>query len=183
MTRWMAAIVVAAVALAGCGDDGSTEDVMIPEKVDTSLAPAALSGGALSLREDNDATKAFGRLPDNALVADGRLYAIRDGDRLVATLQMSTLVPEVDLTEPGRYQEIADKLLPGVKSELSVADVPVFEFATEDKTVYVWFGRQMFQVLQLKGLGVEPEKVLAELIDHQLAQKAWEPLPEEVTDA
>ena len=178
--RVVAALLLASV-VAACG--GGDEKVAVkPAKVDAELVPQSLADGSLVLREDAKATEAFGALPENALVADGKLYAIRQGDRLVATLQLSTLLPEVDLTDSDRLGEVSDKLLPGVKEELRVADTSVFEVAGEDKVVYVWFGRQMFQVLQVKGTKVDPEEVLAELISFQQKSPAWDPLPESEED-
>lgn len=175
-TRAALTTVFVALALVACGRGGE-EVTVVPVKVKPELVPAQLAGGELTLHEDGKADEAFARLADNALVADGKLYAIRQGERLVATLQLSTLVPEVDLTDRDRYNEMATKLLPGVKQELSVADVSVFEAAGEDKVVYLWFGRQMFEVLQVKSSQVEPEAVLAEIIAFQQASPAWDPLP------
>ena len=58
-----------------------------------------------------------------------------------------------------------------------MGDVPVLQVATEDKVVYLWFGRSMFQVLQVKGQGVDPEKVLGELLAFQTASPAWHDAP------
>jgi len=45
-----------------------------------------------------------------------------------------------------------------------------------DKVVYIWFGRDLFEVLQLKRSASDPidaEKVLAELIGFQTASSSW----------
>jgi hypothetical protein len=55
--------------------------------------------------------------------------------------------------------------------------VPVVAVATEDKVVYLWFGASMFEVLQVKGNGIDPEKVLGELLAFQLASPAWHAAP------
>jgi hypothetical protein len=177
IARTIAALGLATVVLSSCGR-GEPKAVVVPEKVDTQLVPPGLGGGTLVLDEDGKAKDAFAKLPKNALVADGRLYSIRQSERLVATLQMSTLLPEVDLTDPKRHDEIVGKLLPGVKQELRVAGLSVFQVAGDDKVVYVWFGRQMFEVLQVKGSKIEPEAVLAEIIGYQQASPAWKPLPQ-----
>ena len=36
-----------------------------------------------------------------------------------------------------------------------------------DKTLYLWFGPGMFEVLQLKGTKVEPDSVAADIIEFQ----------------
>jgi hypothetical protein len=177
MTTWARALLVAVVVLVGaCGDDEAP--ARPAERVDVALVPPTLAGGDLVLHEDDKAKDAFASLNDNALIADGKLFAIRRGERLVATLQLSTLVPEVDLTDRDRRDEMIDKLLPGVKDELRIGEISVFQVAGDDKVAYVWFGAQMFQVLQVKGSAVDPEDVLGEIVAFQLASPAWHPLTE-----
>ncbi len=158
-----------------CGNDAGVVAVEF-ERVNVALVPPVLAGGGLVVREDTKSRRSFARLPRNALVADGRLFAVRQGDRLVATLQISTLVPEVELSDPQRLSEVVKKLLPGVRQELNVGDVLVHQVADEDTVTYVWFGRQMFEVLHIKGSSVEPDAVLAEIIKFQTDSPAWKPL-------
>ena len=169
------ALVVVLVALAGCG--GGRSSNAVPTKVVTSLVPDALASGKLSLAEDKSAHKRFASAGSDSLVSDGRLWAVRDGNRLVATLQVSTLAPKVDLSDKNSKASLIASILPGTRESFEVGDVPVVSVATEDKVVYLWFGASMFEVLQVKGNGIDPEKVLGELLAFQLASPAWHAAP------
>jgi hypothetical protein len=177
VTRRLGAFaLVLLLAAAGCGGGGGSSTGALAH-VDQRLVPAALSSGQLKLVEDRTAHKRFASAGAESLVADGRLWAIRDGQRLVATLQMSTLAPKVDLADKKERARLVASLLPGTKEHIEVGGVPIVQVATEDKVVYLWFGRSMFQVLQIKGRGIDPEKVLGELMAFQLASPAWSAAP------
>jgi hypothetical protein len=166
---------VAALGAAGCGGHSQAAPARPLAKVNPALVPSTIEG--LTVQEDTKAKDRFAKLPKKALVADGRLFAIRQGDLLVATLQLSTLVPEVDLTNQKRHDEMADKLMTGVKQQLRIDNTDVYQAAGDEKTEYVWFGRQMFEVLQVKGSSVKPEDMLKAIIAFQQSSHAWEPLP------
>ena len=179
--RRVAVVALVLIALVGgaCGgDDGGDEPA--PAKVPLELVPDRLNGGAFHLAEDDTAREAFSNVGTDALVADGRLFAIRDGERLVGTLQLSTMKPRVDLTDEDHRQSVINNVIPGGRETISVGPVSVIQTLGDDKTVFLWFGRDLFQVLQLKPTKAspfDPERVLSEIITHQTGQKAWKPLP------
>ena len=171
-----AALLVAAVfVVSACGSD-ETPDAK-PARVQTSLVPTVLGEGSLSLTEDESAHKAFANAGGQSLVDDGRLWAIRNGKQLVATLQVATLDPKVDLADGDEVEALIRSILPGSKERFTVGDLDVVQVATTDKTVYLWFGQGMFQILQIKGADIEPEVLLGELIAFQTALDDWRPPP------
>ena len=173
--------VVLAVAglavLAACGGESAS---VAPAEVDPALAPSALAGNLrLYENRDRETITAFANAGDRTLVADGRIWEIRRADRLIGTLQISTVLPRVDLTEGRIRDTIVRQVLTGGLSSIRIGDVEVFTSTTNDKAVYVWFGAHMFQVLQLRDRGVEDfEPFATEVIDHQATLESWEPLPE-----
>jgi hypothetical protein len=172
------ALVVAALG-AGCGGGDAVAE-RAPSKVALELVPDSVNDGAFRLTEDEKAREAFSELGPEALVADGRLFAIRDGDRLVGTLQLSTMKTKVDLTEDDHREKVISNVIPGMRETISVGPVSVIQAAGPDKTVFLWFARNMFQVLQLKPTKAspfDPERVLSEIITHQTRQDVWKPLP------
>lgn len=175
--RRAVALLLVTIALAACGGSGSS--IAMPTKVSASLVPDALASGKLALAEDRSAHKRFAAAGSDSLVSDGRLWAVRDGNRLVATLQVSTLAPKVDLSDKREKAALVASILPGTRESFDVGDVRVVSVATEDKTVYLWFGASMFEVLQVKGNGIDPEKVLGELLAFQQASPAWHAAPAE----
>ena len=177
--RLAAVIVVVAALGGGCGRGGD-EVERAPSKVALELVPDTVNGGAFRLAEDDKAREAFSTVGSEALVADGRLFAIRDGQRLVGALQLSTMKTKVDLTDADQRESVISNVIPGIRETISVGLVSVVQAAGPDKTVFLWFGRDLFQVLQLKPTKAspfDPEKVLSEIITHQTRQEAWQPLP------
>jgi hypothetical protein len=181
--RRAAAVAVALLSTTplACGGGGDPTVGLPPPKVPVEIVPASLAQGKFSLSEDGKARKAFTTIGPRALVADGRLWAIRVGntDRLVGTLQVSTMKLKIDLTDPKQRNSVVNNIIPGAKENITVGDLQVVQSAGDDKTVYVWFGRELFEVLQLKRSEKDPidaETVLAEVIGFQTAQPNWKGL-------
>lgn len=177
--RRLASIAIAVLLAAGCGNGGGGAE-RAPTKVALELVPPAVNDGSFRLTEDDKARDAFESVGPNALVADGRLFTIRDGERLVGTLQLSTMKVKVDLTDLDQRETVINNVIPGSKETITVGPVSVVQAAGEDKTVFLWFGRDLFQVLQLKPTKAspfEPERILSEIITFQTGQDAWDPLP------
>jgi hypothetical protein len=149
------------------------------------LAPSALLSGSLKVGLDAKAEKAFKRIAPKALIADGHLWTIRGaGDRLVGTLQVATLRPDVDVSYREDRDSVIDTVLPGARASITVAGVDVTRSKGDDqKTVFVWFGDGLFQVLQLKpsrAVPFDPEALLTEVVTYQEAQPEWKPVPKRV---
>ena len=173
--RRLFALALAVVLLGACGSGSSDEPVAT--RVKPALVPSTLGDGTLTLKEDTTAHKAFANVGGQSLVDDGRLWAVREGDQLVATLQVATLDPKVDLGDEDEVEHLIRSILPGTKERFTVGDLSVVQVATDDKTIYLWFGDGMFQVFQIKGAAVEPEILLGELIAFQTASPDWTPPP------
>lgn len=167
---------VAIAVLAACGD-GEPSIGVKPLPVAVELAPAEISNGLKLFESATDETRAaFSNAGDESLVADGRLWEIRKGARLVGALQISTVKDKVDLGEARRRDAIVTEVLIGAYDRIRVGGVEVYTSAANDKVVYLWFGERLFEVLQLKGDELEHEQVLADVIEHQDGVEAWRPL-------
>jgi hypothetical protein len=181
VTRWtpFAALVLALAVLGACGGgDGGRKAAVVPAEVPRELVPATLADGALVVEEDTKAREAFAFAGERALIGDGRLWAIRKGERLVATHQVTTLKAKVDTARPGDREKVTRSVLPGTKERLTVGGVDVISTSTTDKTVYLWFATSLLQVLQIKSTAVNPEVLLADLLGFQAASPAWKPVPQ-----
>ena len=167
-----AALAVLAVVPA-CGSDVLPPP---PVAVPLGLVPATLEPN-LGFEEFTAAKQTFAEAGPKSLVADGRLWQIRRGAQLLGTLQISTLKPEVSTANPKDRKDILQSVLTGTPYEtIDVSGVPVAAATAADRTLFVWFGAKLFQVLQLKGSKVEPDKVIAALIDHELATGLLQPV-------
>lgn len=181
--RLLALTLVAAVAVAASACGGGTEAVAEkpPPKVAVELVPEKVNEGTFTFAEDEKAREAFSSIGEQALVADGRLFALRHGERLVGTLQLSTMKVKVDLGDSKQRESVINNVIPGAKERIRVGPVSIVQTATEDKTVYLWFGKDLFQVLQLKPTQAspfDPEKVLSDVISYQTQLAIWKPVPE-----
>jgi hypothetical protein len=174
---------LAAIALVGAGACGRGDGQVAegPARVPTRLVPDHVDAGNIRIfpKTDKETVGAFANAGDDTLQADARLWELRQGDRLVGALQITTVVPKLDLADAKDRQSLLKQIAPGVVNRLEIGDLPVFATVSNDKVVYIWFGRGLFQVLQLKGTQLEPEQVLTEVIKFQAGSKAWEPLPAE----
>ncbi|MEY2473769.1 MAG: hypothetical protein QOK28_3098 [Actinomycetota bacterium] len=173
-----ATLVVAACLLAACGQasDGLAAAATAPT-IAPGLIPPSLHGGQLGTYEYAKAGKGFAKAGPKSLVGDGKLWEIRRSARLVGTIQISTLLPKVKVSSARDRGAIVAQLMPGQLTKLAVGGTEVFTSAAPDKTTYLWFGNQLFELLQLKTtVGTQldaagAESVVRELIDFQSPTK------------
>jgi hypothetical protein len=167
-----------ALGLAGCGKDAET--AVAPERVPGDLvAGTYLDEGLLALENTDESTvDALANARDTTLAADTRIWEIRRGQRLVATLQISSVLPKVDLLDEDVRDRFVGQVIPGQVSRIRTGDVEVFTTSVNDKTTYLWFGSELFEILQTKDRALEPEELLAAVVAHQDDKEGWVPLPE-----
>jgi hypothetical protein len=174
----LAVLVGAAALVAACGEGERT--LTAPERVPVELVPDRLLDGTLGAFENRDPStlETFANTGATTLVADTRVWEIRRGDRLVATLQISTVQPKVDLLDEDVRERFADQLILGQSSRFRSGDVEVFTTTVNDKTIFLWFASNLYEVMQTKDRALEPEELLADLLEHQQDNDGWKPLPE-----
>jgi len=153
-----------ALALTACSGPARQS---APARVPVTLAPAGISGG-LTLSEYSGDRRAFAEAGRDSLVADGRLWEIHLGHLLVGTLEIATVTNDVTLASGGDRSQILNGAMVGaVPVAIDVSGVGVAVASAPERTVYVWFGRQVFEVLQLDDQRVDPEAVLTAILNYQ----------------
>ena len=166
-TSVVVTVVTLALAIGACGSGSASHKLIAPNSVPTELVPATLEGN-LTLSEYLPARKAFAAAGTSSLVADGRVWAIRRGETLIGTLQISAVKTDVSLARAKDRKAILDGVMTGTAFEtLDVGDIKVAASTAADRTMYVWFGPKVFEVLQLKGTKVDPDAVAADMIAFQ----------------
>lgn len=178
----LAAGLALALAGAGCGDEDASSQIPLPVPDDL-VAPTYLDGseegGLLAIENTAAATQeALANAGETTLVSDTRIWEIRRGQRLVATLQISTVLPKVDLLDEEVRDRFVGQVIPGQVSRIRSGDVEVFTTTVDDKTTYLWFGSELFEILQTKDRVLDPEALLAAVITYQDDKDGWVPLPE-----
>jgi len=177
--RVAAAIVVVALAFGACGGDAPPP--IRPSKVPDGLVPSGVQSNNFMFYESTlpQVKEAFANAGRLSLAADGRLYELRKGDRLVGALQLTTLLPEVDLHNPEHRNKILRQLLPTSRDEFMIDEVNVWAVVTDEKQVYLWFAEDMYALLTLKpgsDDNLDPETVVKEVVTHNASSDAWKPL-------
>ena len=154
--------------LAACGSGGGSA-LVEPASVSTDMVPATLGEG-LTVHEFGPARARFASAGDSSLVADGRVWAIRRGQTLVGTLQVSTVKPDVSVADKDDRKAIIGGVMTGIAYEtVEVGDIKVIASTAADKSLYLWFGPNLFEVLQVKSTKVQPDEIAADLIEFQQA--------------
>ena len=169
---------IAAVGLGACGDEPAPQ---MPPKVAVDVAPSSVQGGTYKFYESGlpQVRDTFANAGPRSLVADGRLWELRRDDRLVGILQVSTLMPKLDLLDSDHRNQIIDQIMPTARDQITVGDVQVFTSVANEKSVYLWFAEHTFNLLTLKpasGDDLDPERVLTEVVDYQTSLPSWKPV-------
>lgn len=179
--RRLSVVVVAVMTVltGACGDDPAPE--VRPAMVPDDLVPAAVQGNEFAFHESQlpQVEQAFANAGEKSLAADGRLWELRKDDRLVGSLQLTTLMPEVDLTKEEHRNSILRQLLPTNRDQFLVDEVRVWSTASNNKTIYLWFGRDLYALMTLKGGSedaLDSEQVLGDVISHAVLSDEWKPL-------
>jgi hypothetical protein len=151
---------------AACG--GADAPLTAPARVPLNLVPTVLSDG-VTIGEYKPARSRFAKAGETSLIADGRVWAIRRGQTLVGTLQASTVKNDVSLANAEDRKAVIDGVMLGQRYEtLFVGDLKVLSSTAADRSVYLWFGANLFEVLQVKAGKVEPDAVAGDIIEYQL---------------
>jgi len=175
--RRLAALLVAAGLLVGCAD----KPVGPARQVPVALAPGAVLGGSLHLYLNTAAgtEAAFHRGPKDSLISSGRLWEIRRKDRLIGTLEIAAVKPDVNLTKRSVREEFTSPILVGARNDIRVLGQEVDMVQTDGGlSTLVWFGQGLFLVLQVKDQLVGGPDLAQAIIDYQQSRSEWQPLPQ-----
>jgi hypothetical protein len=163
---FVVAVALALALVAGaCGR--ADAPLTAPARVPDNLVPTVLPDG-VSVGEYKPARSRFAKAGETSLVADGRVWAIRRGQTLIGTLQASTVKNDVSLKNADDRKAVIDGVMLGQRYEtLFVGNLKVLSSTAADRSVYLWFGDDLFQVLQVKRGKVEPDTVAGDIIEYQ----------------
>jgi hypothetical protein len=98
------------------------------------------------------------------------VWAIRKGQTLVGTLQASTVKNDVDLTRAADRKQIIDGVMTGARFDtIYVGNLKVLSSTAADRSLYLWFGPKLFEVLQVKAGKVVPDDIAGDVLEYQLS--------------
>lgn len=177
MVRRGAALLALAIGLSACGSHPAAP-IVAPPVPETSVPPRVDASGGLAVvpNRTSEIGQAFRSVGKTSLVTDGKVWEVRQGDRLVGLLELASLRARADTRKEADRRAIRQQILPGEPAELDFGGVPVYQTSDGTRSVYLWFGRQVFGALQLKGK-IDPDAVANELIGKILQDQRWPGLP------
>lgn len=167
--------------LAACGGNGAPA-VAPPGPIPVAAVPAQLEiGGGLSITPNttNEVAKAFKVAGPRSLAQDGKVWELRSGSQLVGVLQLTSLKPRVDTRDADDRESVRREILVGSETEFEVATTPVWTAKDDGRGTYIWFGRQMLGILQVKSQQFASDDAATELVTALLQSSAWPELPPE----
>ncbi len=167
--RRAALVVAVSLMLGACGSPDGAPTLLT--RVPSDLVPGQLAGSPgdapLSLTEYKEGARRIARAGAKSMIAHGRVFQVRRGETLVGALQIATLQPKVDVASAKQRDKLASLVVSGAVQKIRVAGVEVVAAQSADKIVFLWFGEQLFEVLQIKGEGLKPEQMLKDILDFQ----------------
>jgi hypothetical protein len=169
-------------ALGACGGSGGARVVAAPPALPIAAVPAELGvAGGLTVTPNTtkEVAKAFKSAGKHSLVKDARVWEIRLDSQLVGVLQLSSLTSRVDTFKAEDRESVRREILVGGETAFDVATTPVWTAKDAGRGTYVWFGRQMLGVLQLKSSRFETDVAATELVTALLQATSWPELPPE----
>jgi hypothetical protein len=183
--RLITAVLLAGLALSGCGRTVPKAQPAPP--LPSSAVPTHLS--VLTSRvvvkpnRDKQTSQAFRAVGSSSLVQQAGVWELRKGVRLVGTLELATLdTRRVDTAKDKDRTAIRQQILAGDPVEFDVAGLPVWSAKDDDRVVYVWYGRQVLGVLQVKADSLDPEETVQQLVSELTSQRGWPALPLDAFD-
>lgn len=175
--RSLAGILATVLALAGTGCGGEGAPRLAPKAVADGLVPSKVQQQFEFHETSLDVKGTFAEAGPDSLASDGRVWELRKADRLVGILQVTTLLPEVDIKDKDQRDTIVKQLLPTARDRLDVGDVAVWSSSAKGKSSYVWFGAGMFSLFTVKPGSqdaLDPERALQDVLNHMVAAPSWE---------
>lgn len=175
MRSLVRAAVVLTVLATGCGSQPPPP----PRPVPTALAPSTVLHGDLQLHRNalRETVAAFHQDDHLSLISDGSLWEVRRNDRLVGTLEIATVKPSVDLTRRSVRERFTVPILVGATSTLRLSGQEVATVTRGDGvSTLVWFGKGLFEVVQLKDQKVTGPQLAEAIIEYQQTRPEWSPL-------
>ena len=168
-------VLLAGLLLAGCSKQAPAPFRPVP----IALAPATVLGGKLQLHLNTspETSRAFHQDDKLSLISDGRLWEVRRNDRLIGTLEIATVKPDIDLSRDSVRKNFTSPVLVGAITTIRLAGQEVSTVTRADGVAtMVWFGRGLFEVLQVKDQVVTGAQLAQAIIEHQQTRSEWSPL-------
>lgn len=169
--RRLRLVVATAVALAvlagGCVDDARvasvpTDGESAPSEVRPDLLPAHVADLAVVAEDISKLEEDAG--PDSYL-GDARLWSLRTGPRLRATLQVGRFVPDASPEEREFQERIVTQIGQSAARRRTLGGVPVYVTSSNQQSLFLWFRHRHLFVLSVAADYPEPRTLLRSMLE------------------
>jgi hypothetical protein len=134
------ATVAALVLVAGLGCSPGRTAAVVAAPGEGEIRPGAVPSVLLGLRTaEEDVTAAFQEAGDRAYVTGVKLWSLRQGERLRATLQIARFAPDAPATTEAFRRRVAAQIGGTAPRARRVDDDRVYVSAGNRQVHYVWF--------------------------------------------
>ncbi len=165
-----ALLVAAATILGGCAQQGGFDGAKKPAAYPDPLLPEPpLTLRGLEFHRANLAEKEFLGAGDRALVTEGRVFTIRDGDTIQGSVQVSLLLPELDGRDP-KVQQRIEAALGGTFVDDRLGPARVRRRRLPEQDLYLWFppGHNAMEVVVVRRGFSGGRELVRAVVVHQL---------------
>jgi hypothetical protein len=181
--RTLAAVALLGAVLVGACGRGDGAVAAAPPRVPRDAVPATLEVGpglSVTPNTSKEVKKAFALAGAKSLAFDGAVWELRMGSQLVGVLQLTSLNDRVDTTNSDDRKAVRRDILSGSESAFDIATTPVWVTKDAGRGTYIWFGRQMLAVLQMKSSQFDIDDAATRMVTILLQSDKWPELPPEV---
>jgi len=176
-------VIAGAVALLAGACGGSPKPLVAPAIPEAAVPATVEAAGGLTMQPNTskDVQRAFKSVGPTSLVKEGRVWEVRQGDRLVGLLEIASISRRADTRKEEDRKAMRRQILTGEPTELDFSGVPVYQTTDGQLSTFVWFGRQLLGTLTLKG--VDADAVSNDLVTRIVQSRHWPELsPDDFED-
>lgn len=162
--RLFTVLFAAAVAVAGCAETPRAASVAgagrAASEVPASFVPDSLAGLEAA---PEDITRLEKEAGDESYLSSARLWSLREGERLRATLQVGRFVPDAgaDREDEDEFRSLIVSQIGQSEPRLRVlGDEEVYVTVANAQPVYIWFRGRLLFILSVDSSLPEPRALL-----------------------
>ena len=160
-------LLVATMALSGCGDDGAAAEgtrAKDIEQLPADLVPAELLGLQTKQEDIGDALATTKR----AYIDSVGLYSFRREDLLQATLQVSRFNDDAEFESPGFRRSVVSQIGGSVPKRVRIGKETVYLTTGTKQTLAMWYRGRNLLILAVREDYEQPRTLLREALRIQL---------------
>jgi hypothetical protein len=166
----VALVVVLALLAAGCAEQLDFTTAPPPQTIDTPPVPDELAG--LKLVREPSADAAYATLAKQSIVVNGRVWSVRQGEALQASLQVAWFKPGLADRSTEVRRKVLKHLENGSFQLRRFNDERIYVQKLPEQTLYLWYPPDVsYYVLIVARLGFDAGPLFVALLAYQRGEQ------------